>query len=163
MSHGKSKDFLALNPMPRQGLSCFQFSGAGRWGEEKAKEKKDGGRLFQVSKTDNQKKICTNSSPPQFHITDVTVITESAEELISGFKKMQWVEQRKYINQQEKDTKDFLKQKEKNKFAKQAWKQKRMELTCFQGKGIWEACSQTGAYGHRRTMQKPGGCEDGSR
>lgn len=46
MSHGKSKDFLALNPMPRQGLSCFQFSGAGRWGEEKTKEKKDGGRLF---------------------------------------------------------------------------------------------------------------------
>lgn len=40
MSHGKSKDFLALNPMLRQGLSCFQFSEVGRWGEEKTKEKK---------------------------------------------------------------------------------------------------------------------------
>lgn len=44
MSHGKSKDFLALNPMLRQGLSCFQFSGAGRWGENK--RKKDGTETF---------------------------------------------------------------------------------------------------------------------
>lgn len=47
MSHGKSQDFLALNPMLRQGLSCFQFSGTDRWGKEKRKEgKNDGERLF---------------------------------------------------------------------------------------------------------------------
>lgn len=74
-----------------------------------------GGSLSKVSKIVNQKKICTSSS--QFQITDVRVITESAEELIFDFKKMQWIEQRKYINQQEKDTKKFLKQKEKNRFA----------------------------------------------
>lgn len=41
VSHGKSQDFLALNPMFRQGLSCFQFLRAGRWGEEKRRERKE--------------------------------------------------------------------------------------------------------------------------
>lgn len=88
MSHGKSQDFLALNPMLRQGLSCFQFSGADRWGKEKRKEgKNDGERLFQISKIDNQKKNHTSSFPSQFQKTDVTVITKSAEELKSDFKR----------------------------------------------------------------------------
>ena len=52
-------------------------------------------------------------------MTDLTVITKSADELKSGFKKMWCIEQRKNINRQQKDTNiwQFLKQKQNNEFA----------------------------------------------